>query len=108
MVESGASRRSPQPPGQCSTTAAIHLSSRGPVSQNGDDIVAANHPDSRADLQRLIDIPTLARCLGTSIRHVRRLVAERRIQYIKVRHLVRFDPDEIRTWLREHAHEVSA
>jgi excisionase family DNA binding protein len=68
--------------------------------------VAANHPDSRADLHQLIDIPTLARCLGTSIRHVRRLVAEKRIPYIKVGHLVRFDPGEIHDWLAAHRHAV--
>ena len=33
------------------------------------------------------------------MRHVRRLVAERRIPYIKVGHFVRFDPVEIVAWL---------
>ena len=32
-------------------------------------------------------------------RHIRRLVAERRIPYIKWGHLLRFDPDEIDQWL---------
>ena len=70
--------------------------------------MTAHHPDSRADLSQLIDIPTLARRLATSIRHIRRLVAEKRIPYIKVGHLIRFDPEEICHWLRQHAHEVSA
>jgi excisionase family DNA binding protein len=61
--------------------------------------VTAHHLDSRADLHQLIDIPTLARQLSTSIRHVRRLVAEKRIPYIKVGHLIRFDPDDIAAWL---------
>lgn len=43
-----------------------------------------------------------------SVRHVRRLVAEKRIPYIKVGHFIRFDPEQIRQWLAEHAHEVSA
>jgi excisionase family DNA binding protein len=47
----------------------------------------------------LIDIETLANRLGDSVRHVRRLVAERRIPYLKVGHFVRFDPEEIATWL---------
>jgi len=34
-----------------------------------------------------------------SIRHVRRLVAERRLPYLKVGWLVRFDPAEIAAWL---------
>jgi excisionase family DNA binding protein len=61
-----------------------------------------------SDLRRLIDIPTLAEWLGTSVRHVRRLVAEKRIPYIKVGYLIRFDPAEIQQWLNEHAQEVSA
>jgi hypothetical protein len=32
-------------------------------------------------------------------RHVPRLVSERRIPYIKWGHLIRFDPDEIATWI---------
>ncbi|HLN04639.1 MAG TPA: helix-turn-helix domain-containing protein [Acidimicrobiales bacterium] len=41
----------------------------------------------------------LAERLGVSIRHVRRLVAERRLPYLKVGWLVRFDPAEIAAWL---------
>ncbi len=47
----------------------------------------------------LIDIETLANRLGDSVRHVRRLVAESRIPYLKVGHFVRFDPAEIVRWL---------
>jgi len=47
----------------------------------------------------LIDIPGLAVTLGISVRHVRRLVAERRIPYIKVGHLVRFNPTDVASWL---------
>ncbi len=47
----------------------------------------------------LIDIETLAHLLGDSVRHVRRLVAERRVPYLKVGHFVRFDPAEIVEWL---------
>lgn len=47
----------------------------------------------------LIDIETLASRLGDSVRHVRRLVAERRIPYLRVGRFIRFDPDEIAQWL---------
>ena len=47
----------------------------------------------------LIDIETLAHLLGDSVSHVRRLVAEHRVPYLKVGHFVRFDPAEIVEWL---------
>ena len=51
---------------------------------------------------RLLDITTLAEHLGVNPRHVRRLVAERRIPFIKWGHLIRFDPAEIRAWIDEY------
>ena len=51
--------------------------------------------------RQLLDITAIAEQLGVNIRHVRRLVAERRIPYLKWGHLLRFDPDEIDTWLDE-------
>jgi excisionase family DNA binding protein len=53
-----------------------------------------------ADLPRLLSIEQIADHLGVSVRHVRRLVAERRIPYIKWGHLLRFDPTEIDDWLK--------
>jgi excisionase family DNA binding protein len=53
-------------------------------------------------LPRLLDVRALAEHLGVTVRHVRRLVAERRIPFLKWGHLVRFDPDEIAEWL-QHA-----
>lgn len=47
----------------------------------------------------LIDITAVARRLGVTPRHVRRLVFERRIPFVKWGHLVRFDPDEIDAWI---------
>ncbi len=41
----------------------------------------------------------LAQHLGVTPRHVRRLIAERRIPYLKWGRLIRFDPDEIADWL---------
>ncbi|MEX2627743.1 MAG: helix-turn-helix domain-containing protein [Ilumatobacteraceae bacterium] len=55
-----------------------------------------------ADQQaRLIDVAAVADLLGVDIRHIRRLVHERRIPFLKWGHLVRFDPDDIQAWLEE-------
>ena len=51
---------------------------------------------------RLLDITTLAEHLGVQPRHVRRLVAERRIPFIKWGHLIRFHPVEVVRWLDGH------
>ena len=47
----------------------------------------------------LVDIEWVAKRLGVTVRHVRRLVAERRIPIVKWGHLVRFDPQEIEAWI---------
>jgi excisionase family DNA binding protein len=49
---------------------------------------------------RLLDIQGLAEHLGVNVRHIRRLVAERRIPFIKWGHLIRFDPSEVAAWLQ--------
>lgn len=53
-------------------------------------------------LPTLIDMAMAAEHLGVSLRHVRRLVAEKRIPYVKVGHFVRFDPGELVQWIDEH------
>jgi excisionase family DNA binding protein len=53
-------------------------------------------------LPNLLTIPALADLLGVKERHVRRLVAERRVPIVKWGHLVRFDPDEIAAWIDSH------
>ena len=60
------------------------------------------------DSRRVIDIETLALHLGDSIRHLRRLVAESRIPYIKVGHFIRFDPEQIQRWLDNRTTEPPA
>lgn len=50
-------------------------------------------------LPRLLTLEQLTAALETSQRHVRRLVAERRIPYLKVGGRLRFDADEIAGWL---------
>lgn len=52
-------------------------------------------------LPDLIDVETLARHLGVTVHHIRRLVQERRIPYLKVGVFVRFDPQEVESWLEE-------
>lgn len=47
----------------------------------------------------LMDLPAVAEQLGVNERHVRRLVHERRIPFVKWGQLLRFDPDEIDEWL---------
>lgn len=49
----------------------------------------------------LLDLPAVARRLGVNERHVRRLVNERRIPFLKWGRLLRFDPVEIEAWLDE-------
>lgn len=54
---------------------------------------------SAAAARELVDIEGVARRLGVTVRHVRRLVAEERIPLVKWGHLLRFDPDEIERWI---------
>ena len=50
-------------------------------------------------LPRLVSIEAVAEHLGVSVRHVRRLVYERRIPYVKWGHLVRFDVEDVNSWV---------
>lgn len=50
----------------------------------------------------LLDIAGVAERLGVTVRHVRRLVAERRIPFLKWGRRLRFDPEEIDVWLDRH------
>lgn len=54
---------------------------------------------SPATLPRLLNIDEVAAHLGVTTRHIRRLVAERRIPYLKVGRFVRFDPAAVAVWL---------
>ena len=57
------------------------------------------HVDDAELPRRLLNITELADFLGVNTRHVRRLIAERRIPFIKWGHLLRFDLDEIAVWI---------
>jgi excisionase family DNA binding protein len=50
-------------------------------------------------LPKLLSIDDLADHLGSSSGHVRRLIAERRVPYLKVGGYVRFDLADIAAWL---------
>ncbi len=47
----------------------------------------------------LMDIETLAVRLGVSVRFVRRLVAERRMPFLKIGKFIRFDPADVDAWI---------
>lgn len=51
------------------------------------------------ELRRLVSIADIAEALDVDVRHVRRLVHERRIPFIKWGHLLRFDPAEVQAWI---------
>jgi excisionase family DNA binding protein len=48
---------------------------------------------------RLLDIPEAAARLKTTPRHIRELIATRRLSFVKVGRLVRFDPDDIAAFI---------
>lgn len=55
-----------------------------------------------SELPHLLTVTALAEHLGVDVRHIRRLVAERRIPFIKWGHLLRFDPAEIAQWIDQN------
>lgn len=59
-------------------------------------------------LTRLMNITEVADVLGVDVRHVRRLVHERRIPFLKWGHLLRFDPTEIEAWIDQARQGVAA
>ena len=58
--------------------------------------------DDAVAVKRLIGVSDLAAILNVDERHIYRLVAERRIPYIKWGHLLRFDADEVQRWLDDN------
>ncbi len=59
-------------------------------------------PDSDRNNDQLFTIAQVAHRLNVEVRHIRRLVHERRIPYIKWGHLLRFDPDELQQWIDDY------
>jgi excisionase family DNA binding protein len=94
----------------CDTTRGTRRASRRlrvrgcehrPIQRSAVTITHTNQP-----LPELLDITEVARHLGVNVRHVRRLIAERRIPFIKWGHLIRFDPAEIVDWLERNRRGV--
>jgi excisionase family DNA binding protein len=54
---------------------------------------------AHADQSPLLDVFGLADWLGVEVVFVRRLVAERRIPFLKIGKFVRFDPGEVSVWI---------
>ena len=48
---------------------------------------------------RFLNVEELAGWLGVEVVFVRRLIAERRIPFVKIGRFVRFDPEEIAAWI---------
>ena len=65
--------------------------------------LAAGRSSSRfgGALSDLLAIDDVAALLSTTTRHVRRMVFERRIPYVKVGRFVRFVPDDLILWLEQ-------
>jgi excisionase family DNA binding protein len=57
-------------------------------------------------LDRLLTVEEAAERLGTSTRFVRRLIAERRIAYVKVGRHVRLDPADVEAFIAARRVEV--
>ena len=55
---------------------------------------------------QLLTIAAVAHRLNVDVRHIRRLVHERRIPFVKWGHLLRFEPAEIDAWLEAHRQGV--
>ena len=49
----------------------------------------------------LLTIDAVAEALSVTRRHIQRLVAERRIPFLKVGRFIRFDPAALNEWLEE-------
>lgn len=58
------------------------------------------------ELPVLVGVETLAERLGVEVRFVRRLVAERRVPFVKVGRYVRFDIAEMANWIDEQRVEA--
>jgi excisionase family DNA binding protein len=57
-------------------------------------------------MERLLTMEEAADRLGTSTRFVRRLIAERRIAYVKVGRHVRLDPTDVEAFITDSRVEV--
>ena len=77
-------------------TSAARISTSSPTARR---TVGPDPPSGNRCVPCLVDIATIAEHLGVSVRHVRRLVTERRIPYVKWGNLLRFDPVAVADWI---------
>jgi excisionase family DNA binding protein len=56
----------------------------------------------------LLDMSAVADLLSTSERHVRRLVAERRIPFVRVGRFIRFEASAISAWVEAHSTDAAS
>ena len=61
--------------------------------------IAAQSVASGSGGRALVDVAGAAARLGVSERHIRRLVSERRIPFIKWGRLLRFDEQDLERWI---------
>ena len=59
-------------------------------------------------LPELVRIEDVAKALGVTERHVRRLVDERRIPFVKVGFFIRFEPAQVARWVEAQRVEPPA
>jgi excisionase family DNA binding protein len=74
---------------------ATNRTAKGPATSNPTTLPAP-----------LLDTDAVATVLGVTPRHIRRLVAERRIPFVKVGRFVRFDPGALNVWLDQQRVDV--
>jgi excisionase family DNA binding protein len=68
------------------------------------DSVAVRKQSRRTTPSSLLTYQELAVWLNDSVRHLRRLVDEKQIPYLKIGRFVRFDEREITEWLNANRH----
>lgn len=71
----------------------------GPSLEGQDKTGDSGNLPSPKPVSHLIDIHGVAEVLNVTPRHIQRLVAERRIPYLKIGRFVRFDRAELSVWL---------
>jgi excisionase family DNA binding protein len=69
------------------------------TSFEGPNTISGSSVPSPAFMSHLLDIHGVAEVLRVTPRHIQRLVAERRIPYLKIGRFVRFNWAELSVWL---------
>src|SRR5271155_2408173 len=77
------------------------MSASRPVGAVRKEVQVREGEMQRSETVALIDVAMVARLLGVGERYVRRLVFERQIEFVKVGHYVRFDPNIVHDWIEQ-------